>query len=165
MNTDQRADQSPTLVGPDVPEWARRRTGETLTELFERAVERHAGSVAITIARGRRVERWTYRQLGDAALDATRSLWAAGVRPGDRVVTWSPNDPWLVAAYFGAWRLGAAIVPLDVRMAPDVAVRIAARTNPTLVLADVGLADLAGGLGARARAHPLLPDRDAVSAV
>ena len=148
MNTDQRADQSPTLVGPDVPEWARRRTGETLTELFERAVERHAGSVAITIARGRRVERWTYRQLVDAALDATRSLWAAGVRPGDRVVTWSPNDPWLVAAYFGAWRLGAAIVPLDVRMAPDVAVRIAARTNPTLVLADVGLADLAGGLGA-----------------
>ena len=49
--------------------------------------------------------------------------------PGSRVATWAANDPWLVAAYFAVWRLGGSVVPLDLRMAPDVAIRIG-RSGP-----------------------------------
>ena len=42
-----------------------------------------------------------------------RTLQTAGVGHGDRVLTWSQNDPWLVAAYFAVWRLGAVIVPRE----------------------------------------------------
>jgi len=56
------------------------------------------------------------------------------VRRGERVLTWCANDPWLVAAYFAIWRLGAVVVPLDLRMQPDVAVRIGLRTRPALAL-------------------------------
>jgi long-chain acyl-CoA synthetase len=136
------------LAGPPVPDWARVRTGETLLELLERAVDRAPRATVMTIMRGRRRERWTYRQLLAASRRAAAALAARGVVPGDRVVTWSANDPWLVVAYFAAWRLGAAIVPLDVRMAPDVAIRIGARTRSRLVLAGAGVPDdEAGALG------------------
>jgi long-chain acyl-CoA synthetase len=124
-----------------VPAWARRRTGETLVELLELAVGRTPQATVMSIARGRRRERWTYRQLLATSRRAASAMAARGVAPGDRIVTWSANDPWLVVAYFAAWRLGAAIVPLDFRMAPDVAIRIASRTRPRLVLAGAGIPD------------------------
>jgi long-chain acyl-CoA synthetase len=114
--------------------WARRRTGETLVELLELAAGRTPQATAMTIARGRRRERWTYDRLLATSRRAAVALMARGVAPGDRIVTWSANDPWLVVAYCAAWRLGAAIVPLDLRMAPDMAIRVASRTRPRLVL-------------------------------
>ncbi len=134
--------------GPPLPPRLAELTGDTLVELLERAVARTPDRIALAIRRGRRRETWTYRDLGRRSRGAAAALAAAGVQPGDRVVTWSPNDPWLVAAYFGAWRLGAAIVPLDVRMANDVAVRIGGRTRPRLVIAGPGLEGQATALGA-----------------
>ncbi len=140
--------QTVHLAGPPVPEWARRRTGETLVELLELAARRAPQATAMTIARSRRRERWTYRRLLAASHRAAAAMMARGVAPGDRIVTWSANEPWLVVAYFAAWRLGAAIVPLDLRMAPDLAIRIAARTRPTLVVVGPAVsADDAAALG------------------
>jgi long-chain acyl-CoA synthetase len=140
-DTSMPASGSVHLVGPPVPDWARRRTGETLVELLDLAAARTPQATAMTIARGRHRERWTYSRLLESSHRAAVALAARGVSPGDRIVTWSANDPWLVVAYFAAWRLGAAIVPLDVRMASDVAIRIGARTRPRLVLAGAGIAD------------------------
>jgi long-chain acyl-CoA synthetase len=48
-----------------------------------------------------------------------------GLKNGDRLLTWSPSTPALPAVYFGAMRAGLVIVPLDLRMAPEVLKRIA----------------------------------------
>src|SRR5271169_287086 len=57
------------------------------------------------------------------------SLRAAGLTPGERLLTWSPSTPELPAVYFGALRAGLVLVPLDLRMAPDAVERIAARAE------------------------------------
>ena len=93
-------------------------------------------------------ERWTYERLSAAVGRVARTLMVAGVGPSDRVLTWSPNDPWLVAAYFAVWRLGAVVVPLDLRMQTDVAIRIGRRAGASLLLAGPSVdRDVAAELG------------------
>lgn len=121
--------------GPTLPAWVVETTGETLHELLERAVSRSPDAISFVVPRDTGLERWTLRDLGERTEQIARKLRRHGVQPGDRIVTWAANDPWLAAAYFAIWRLGAIIVPLDLRMAQDVVLRICARTRPTLVLA------------------------------
>ena len=150
------------LQGPPIPVSLRKRTGETLLELLDRAVERNPDAVLYVMSRGLRVERWTYRDLGERSHRVAARLAALGVASGTRVVTWAANDPWLVAAYFATWRLGGVIVPLDLRMARDVAERIGRQARPVLTLAgeDVGDAQAAaiGAPVARVTAAALDPD-------
>ncbi len=124
-----------TVIGPALDPAIAALSGETLVELLERATSRTPESVAMIIRRGMADERWTYRQLSERVARIAQNLQRAGVGPGDRVLTWSQNDPWLVAAYFAVWRAGAIIVPLDLRMQTDVAIRIGSRAEPTLLLA------------------------------
>ncbi len=136
------------VTGPPLDPRIVALSGETLVELLDLAVGRTPASIAMVIRRGMADERWTYRKLSERSERIAQNLRHAGVGPGDRVLTWSQNDPWLVAAYFAVWRLGAVIVPLDLRMQTDVAIRIGTRTQPTLLLAgrDVD-ADAAAALG------------------
>ena len=65
---------------------------------------------------------------------AACALRERGVGAGDRVAIRLSNSPAFVAAYFGALRLGAIVVPLNVLLAPpEVEERIAASTPVTLV--------------------------------
>jgi long-chain acyl-CoA synthetase len=129
------------LVGPPVPPAIRERTGETLLELLDRAVERDPEAPIFLMPRKLRLERWTYRDLERRSRQVEATLARHGVGPGDRVATWAANDPWLVAAYFAIWRLGASVVPLDLRMAPDVAIRIGRAVRPVLTLVGHGVSD------------------------
>jgi long-chain acyl-CoA synthetase len=122
-------------------------TGETLVDLLERAVARNPERDAFVLLHGPDDERWTYRQLGECSLRVAATLSRLGVGVGDRVVTWGPNEPWLVAAFFAIWRLGAIVVPLDLRMQEEVAERIGARAEPVLVLAAEAQVLGAGTLG------------------
>jgi long-chain acyl-CoA synthetase len=70
-------------------------------------------------------EHWTGHELDRRSRLAAWRLRAAGLKAGDRLLTWSPSTPELPAAYFGAIRAGIVIVPLDLRMAPDAIERIA----------------------------------------
>ena len=128
-----------TVSGPPLQARFRDRSGETLTELLDLAVARTPHGVALVMRRDLLDERWTYERLSAAVGRVAGTLMAAGVGPGDRVLTWSPNDPWLVAAYFAVWRLGAVIVPLDLRMQTDVAIRIGRRAQASLLLAGPGV--------------------------
>lgn len=129
----------PRLVGPAIPDELRQRTGETLVELLDRAAARTPDATVYVMSRGLAVERWTYRDLQARTLMVAGLLAARGVAHGSRVVTWSPNDPWLVAAYFATWSLGGVIVPLDLRMSPGVVERIGQQVDPTLTIAGPGL--------------------------
>lgn len=63
---------------------------------------------------------WNDREIGyaafrDATLRMAGGLAAAGIGPGDRVAIWMPNSPdWLALAY-ACWRVGAAIVVVNVK--------------------------------------------------
>ena len=128
-----------TISGPPLEHRFRDLSGETLNQLLDLAVARTPHDVALVMRRDLLDERWTYERLSAAVGRVARTLMAAGAGPGDRVLTWSPNDPWLVAAYFAVWRVGAVIVPLDLRMQTDVAIRIGRRAGASLLLAGAGV--------------------------
>ncbi len=62
--------------------------------------------------------RWTYRQLDRMTNRFANALIGLGVRPGDRVALLLPNCPQFVAAYFGAWKAGAVVTPVNPLYAP-----------------------------------------------
>lgn len=123
------------LRGPPLDPRIVALTGETLVELLDRAVDRSPDRDAIVLRSGAVDERWTYQELGERSRRVAATLARHGITAGDRVVTWGPNEPWLVAAFFAIWRLGAIVVPLDLRMPEVVAERIGARAEPVAILA------------------------------
>jgi long-chain acyl-CoA synthetase len=79
----------------------------------------------------------SYAELDRRAAVAAGELRAAGVTAGDRVALRLPNTPAFLAAYFGALRLGAIVVPLNVLLAPpEVEERVAASRPAVLVDVD-----------------------------
>jgi long-chain acyl-CoA synthetase len=56
----------------------------------------------------------SYARLDAAAARVAGLLRAKGVEPGDRVGIMLPNVPYFPAAYYGALRVGAAVVPMNV---------------------------------------------------
>jgi long-chain acyl-CoA synthetase len=102
----------------------------TLLDLFDAAVERFGDRPALALdGDGGPALTWTYRELAWRSRLAAWRLRAAGLEPGDRILTWSPATPHLPAAYYGAMRAGLVLVPLDLRMAPDAIERIASRAD------------------------------------
>ena len=111
---------------------------DTILDLFDDAVARHADRPALGLRGDGSNEHWTYRELQRRSRIAAWRLRAAGLQPGDRILTWSPSMPELPAAYYGAMRAGLVIVPLDLRMAPDAIERIAARADAKRLIIGTG---------------------------
>ncbi len=103
---------------------------ETLLDLLDESVARYADRPALGVIRddGSRA-RWTYRELDRRSRLTAWRLRAFGLRPGDRLLTWSPSTPELPAVHFGAVRARLVLVPLDLRMAPETIERIVARSG------------------------------------
>lgn len=87
---------------------------------------------------------WTYAALADASRRAATVLQAQGVCPGERVGLLCLNTPGFVIALFGAWRLGAAVVPINHKLqAPEVAY-VLAHSRAKLCVVDASLMPVAG---------------------
>lgn len=99
---------------------------DSLLDLIDDAAERYQGREQMVLRTddGRHLP-WSARDVQHHAKLVAWRLRQLGINPGDRLLTWSPSTPALPAVYFGAARAGAVIVPLDLRMAPDVLQRIA----------------------------------------
>jgi long-chain acyl-CoA synthetase len=112
---------------------------ETVLDLFEDAVRRFGDRPALAMVAddGTRTD-WTFRELLRRSRLAAWRLRAAGLEPGDRILTWSPATPELPAAYYGAIRAGLVYVPLDLGMAPDAIERIAARADAKRLVLGTG---------------------------
>jgi long-chain acyl-CoA synthetase len=111
----------------------------TILDLFDDAAARHADRPALGLRGDDGADQhWTFRELQRRSRIAGWRLRAAGLQPGDRILTWSPSTPDLPAAYYGAMRAGLVIVPLDLRMAPDAIERIAARADVKRLLLGTG---------------------------
>ncbi|MGH2344982.1 MAG: AMP-binding protein, partial [Chloroflexota bacterium] len=61
---------------------------------------------------------WTYAELDHRASAVAHSLREASVSRGDRVAALLTNGPPYVALVHGLIRLGAVLVPLNLRLAP-----------------------------------------------
>jgi len=76
----------------------------------------------------------SYVELDRRITEAAAALAARGVGAGDRVALSLPNSPAYVAAFFGALRAGAVVVPLNVLLAPpEVEERVRAATAHVIV--------------------------------
>lgn len=120
-----------------LPDVAPRRRDNLVHLLVERHVARGAGDSVAAIDDG---GSWTYAQLSDASARAAGALARAGVRRGERVaVALRDGRPWL-AAFLGAARMGAVPVPLDPDGDPARIADVVADCEPTLVVAEPGVA-------------------------
>lgn len=81
---------------------------------------------------------WSYRELNRRSKLVAFRLRRLGIEPGDRLVTWSASTPELPAVYFGAMRVGAILVPLDLHMTPATVAGIVARAEPRLAVLGTG---------------------------
>ncbi len=82
---------------------------ETLVARLERTAAAMPERTALQ-QEGRRLD---YRGLHAAALEFARGLRARGIAPGDRVALILPNCIEAVVAWYGCWRAGAVVVPLN----------------------------------------------------
>ena len=77
-------------------------------------------------------------------------LWHGwGVRPGDRVAWLGANHPGQVELLFALARIGAALLPLNFRLAPPEWDALLADCTPSHLVHDAGWAEAARELGAR----------------
>jgi 2-aminobenzoate-CoA ligase len=77
--------------------------------LLDAVIERHGADRPCLLTPGG--ERWTYCELRRTADQVARVLVdELGVVPGNRVLLRGPNNPWLVACWFGVLRAGAVVV-------------------------------------------------------
>jgi long-chain acyl-CoA synthetase len=116
-----------------------RFSGRSLVDVLEGAVARHGDRHAMGL-RGDdgTTAWWTYAELDRRSRLAAWRLRDRGLRPGDRLLTWSPSAPELAAGYFGAMRGGVILVPRDLNMAPDAIRRIADRAEARQLVIGTG---------------------------
>ena len=84
---------------------------QTLTGLLESVALRLPGQTALLPAPSGQPITW------DTLLERSRrlagGLWAAGLRPGERLALWLPSRSDYLALCFAAWRLGVMVVSLN----------------------------------------------------
>jgi long-chain acyl-CoA synthetase len=105
-----------------------------LGELVQTAADAHGDAVAFQIRRGFRLERLTYRQVGERARRVAAWLMGKGLAPGDRIAVWALNMPEYPLLYFGAWMAGIVVVPIDVRTTQEVLDRFISASGARLGL-------------------------------
>jgi long-chain acyl-CoA synthetase len=108
---------------------------ETLLSFLDDCLAR-GSETAVVGRRGLRTLRWSYRQIATGAFQFARELEGRGISRGDRVLFWGENSPEWIAAFFGCLLRGVVVVPLDLKSAPDFAVRVQQQVSAKLLLAD-----------------------------
>jgi long-chain acyl-CoA synthetase len=132
---------------------------ETLVDKFREASDRYGDRPALIIKPGFRTRTWSYRDLAEIAPKVARVFTDLGLERGDRVLIWAVNRPEWGLAFLGAVHAGIVLVPLDVRSAPDFAVKVARRTRAKAVLASQLTEPLVEGLELPVILIESLPDR------
>src|SRR3954470_960475 len=111
----------------------------TMLDLLDSAVARFGTRPALSMGRDDgTVEAWTYQEFERRARIAAWRLRAAGLEPGDRILTWAPSSPALAATYFGAMRARLITVPLDLRMSADAISGVVTSAAPRQLILGTG---------------------------
>jgi 2-aminobenzoate-CoA ligase len=132
------ADQWPELL-LDRPEFQYPEYLNAGVELTDRMVERGFGDRIALIGNGRRR---TYKELADWSNRLAHALVENyGVKPGNRVLIRSGNNPALVAAWLAATKAGAVVVNTMPMLRAGELGKIVDKAEITLALCDSRIAD------------------------
>jgi len=104
------------------------------------AAEATPDKLALAVVGSASVERWSYGRLLAAVRGTATGLLLQGLNPGDRVLLRLGNTPAFPVAYLGAIAAGIVPVPTSPQLTAPEASRIAATTNPRLILTAEGVA-------------------------
>jgi fatty-acyl-CoA synthase len=85
--------------------------GETIGWMWDDVVAANGDRPAL-VSRHQGI-RWTYAELDDQVRRCARALLGAGVRKGDRVGIWSPNNAEWVIVQFATAKIGAVLVNIN----------------------------------------------------
>ena len=122
------------LEGFDYPEWL-----NAAVELTDRMVERGFGDHTALIGNGRMR---TYKELTDWTNRIAHALVSDyGVKPGNRVLIRSANNPAMVAAWLAATKAGAVVVNTMPMLRAGELGRIVDKAEASLALCDTRLMD------------------------
>jgi acyl-CoA synthetase (AMP-forming)/AMP-acid ligase II len=91
----------------------------------------------------------TFAELDERVTRLANALADRSVKRGDRVATLTMNCTEMVETYFACGRLGAICVPINFRLVADEIEYIARDSGATALVADAGLASVAGDVRAR----------------
>ncbi len=83
---------------------------------------------------GYRTERWSYRQVAEAAFRFARELEKRRIGKGERVLLWGPNSAEWVAVFFGCALRGVIVVPLDEAGTPEFTHRVYQQVDGRLLV-------------------------------
>ncbi|MDI1447981.1 long-chain-fatty-acid--CoA ligase [Polyangium sp. 6x1] len=81
-------------------------------------------------------KRFTYRQFHGRVNQLAHALRRLGVQKGDRVCMLSPNSHYFLEAFYGVSQIGAILVPLNYRLAPEEHAYIINHAGVKVVIAD-----------------------------
>ena len=120
------------------------RRHDNLVTMLEDLCDRHEHALAFQRLEGdpAQLTRISYRDLERRSAAVAQKLWAAGVRPGDRVALGGRNHPAWSIAYFGIVRCGAAAVPIDKDYVAGPLTTILRKSNAKIALFDSHIAKL-----------------------
>ena len=85
--------------------------GQTLGAYFDAAVARWAGDLALVVRQ--QGIRWTYGELARRVDDLAAGLLALGLKTGDRIGIWSPNNAEWVITQFATAKAGLILVNIN----------------------------------------------------
>ncbi|MFN7104326.1 MAG: AMP-binding protein [Pseudorhizobium sp.] len=122
------------LDGFDYPEWL-----NCAVELTDRMVERGFGDQTALIGNGRRR---TYKELSDWTNRIARALTEDyGLKPGNRVLIRSANNPAMVACWLAATKAGAVVVNTMPMLRVGEIAKVVDKAEVTMALCDTRLMD------------------------
>src|SRR5437899_1940226 len=94
----------------------------------------HGSECAYIQRRGYRTERWSYRQVAEAAFQFAREIEGRGIQKADRVLIWGENSVEWVVTFFGCALRGVIAVPMDDAATANFAGRVAAEVGARLIV-------------------------------
>ena len=103
----------------------------------------------------------TYGDAARRSAQIAHALRARGVQPGDRVLLQVEKSPAALMVYLACVRSGSVLLPMNPAYTADDVAYLVADAEPTVVLDDVGLAELeaeADPMSTTFDDHPSLPD-------
>lgn len=105
---------------------------ETLIDIIESFKERD--KTALIHKNGFRTFRYSYADLYSAIRKCASWYQAQGLKPGDSVLLWGPNQPEWVIAFLGAVYADLVVVPADLLSTHDAVEKIAKRAHVSLIV-------------------------------
>src|SRR5712691_6056772 len=132
---------------------------ETLNDILDVSAAKFGRHEALMFKPRFCTRTWTHRAPADVVPRVARYLAEAGVRRGDRVITFGVNRPEYGIAMLAALRTGAVLVPLDVNSTAEFALKIARRTRASAAIVSQATRERASALGLPLFDMETLPDR------